>query len=250
MKKQNPSDTKLALKWACDERTIRRWRKDRAPLNDPKRMRRWLAGRKHLPPGTVALLEQLRTDERATVASQDAKPQVEGAAGALKRLEAAEAQAYTAFKNATATGDDIAIKSSRENWLKISESLRRFDIALEENRRDSGELVRRAEVELALRKLGWIMRVAHEGIIPQIAVAVAGESDIVRTRVILRKIGYDVALLSYSAAEALGAPSWAIRAVAADIVAETYATHDQIEHLTKFIQEKISKCVEDRTTAQ
>src|SRR5262245_20658963 len=119
MKSTRLEDEKLALKWACDPRSIRRWRKARAPLNSQKRMRTWLAGRKHLPPGTVALLDSLRASERADTTPEDNKAQTEGAAGALRRLEQAEASAYASFKKATASGDDVAIKTSRENWLKI-----------------------------------------------------------------------------------------------------------------------------------
>jgi hypothetical protein len=111
-------------------------------------MRIWLAGQRHIPEGTRALLEATGTSERAANVAQDGKPQAEGAANALRRLESAEARAYADFKQATASGDDIRIRASRENWLKISESLRRFDLAIEQARRDAGDLVPK---EAALR---------------------------------------------------------------------------------------------------
>ena len=70
------------------------------------------------------------------------------------------------------------IKTSRENWLRISESLRRFDLALEQNRRDSGELIQRSEVEKVLQRFGWCLRVAAEEQISQAATALAGEPDV------------------------------------------------------------------------
>src|SRR5262249_7883539 len=48
------------------------------------------------------------------------------------------------------TGDEIQIKAARENWLRISENLRRFDLALEQSRRDSGDLIpKEAMIRLA-----------------------------------------------------------------------------------------------------
>jgi hypothetical protein len=140
------TDKQLSEKWACDERTIRRWRKAGAPLDDDKRLRVWLCGQKHVPSGTQALLEATRTTERAASATQDAKPQPEGAANALRRLEQAEARAYNDFKQASASGDAVRIRASRENWLKISETLRRFDLAIEQARRDAGDLVPKEDV--------------------------------------------------------------------------------------------------------
>lgn len=139
------TDKRLVIDWACDERTIRNWRKAGAPLEDPKRMRAWLASRKHIPPGTATLLNEVK--KRATVESA-AQPQklAEGPVAALKRLGEMEARAYTDLQRALSNGDPIEVKLARENWLKISESQRRADLAIEQSRRDAGELIPREKM--------------------------------------------------------------------------------------------------------
>jgi hypothetical protein len=150
------NDTKLARKWACDERTIRNWRKAKAPLDDPARMVAWLTGRQTLPAGTVKLLESNRRRTVPRSPATGAALQIGGGA-ALARLEAAEAQAYGAFSQAVQSGDLHSVKAARENWLAVGESLRKFDAQILENRRQTGEEIPRAEVVRILNALanGW-----------------------------------------------------------------------------------------------
>jgi hypothetical protein len=243
--KQAKIDEKLALKWACDCRTIRRWRKAKAPFTSEKRMRSWLAGRQHLPPGTVALLESLRASERATDPAVIRAPHREGAAGALKRLEEAEAEAYATFNRATASGDDVAIKAARENWLRISESLRRFDLAIEQNRRDSGELILRSEVEHALQQVGWCMRTASRQVTDSMGMSLVGELDVHKIRICIERAGYSVAIASYSCAAACGAPAWVIKALSQDVCSNTKTKLGEIEVLAQGIREwMVDHCAE------
>lgn len=72
---------------------------------------------------------------------------VPGLGPALRRLESAELAAYTRLQRAIGGPDE---GPARKSWLAISEQLRRSDLALEQNRRDAGELVPRAEGELAI----------------------------------------------------------------------------------------------------
>lgn len=157
MKNTIRSDEKLAAKYACDTRTIRRWRRDRAPLQNDQQMRAWLAGRKNLPAGTRVVLDEARTRENADQSKATPSKSV-GAAAALRRLERAEERAYAAFQVATESGDAVAIRNARETWLRVSESLRKYDVAIEESRRDAGELVPRSEIEKILSWLGSQLR--------------------------------------------------------------------------------------------
>jgi hypothetical protein len=143
--------SQLAQKWGCNVRTITRWKKDGAPLGDDAAMQHWLATRKHAPSGTLGMLELAGTEPR----TEATPPRTEntgdavatGATAALRRLEAAEAAAFTELQEAIAGGNPLRIKLARDGWLRISESLRKYDLAVEQSRRDSGELVSRAEVE-------------------------------------------------------------------------------------------------------
>ena len=86
-----------------------------------------------------------------------------GAARALERLEAEEAGLYSAYKNARASGDALTAKVARDGWLKVSESLRKYDLMIASARRGEGELVPRKQVE------GWLHNAAnwlHFSLIP------------------------------------------------------------------------------------
>jgi hypothetical protein len=163
---------KLAEKWGCTTRTIRCWQKKGAPLDDDGRMRAWLSNQQRIPPGTVPILAGMRTAENTASALATVKLPT-GMAAALRRQEKAEAQAYTAFEAALASGDPIQIKATRENWLKISESLRRADLAIEQSRRDAGELVPRSEVTRLLHELHWAVYWGLEAL-PEAAPRITG----------------------------------------------------------------------------
>jgi hypothetical protein len=143
----------IAQEWACSERTARRWKAQGAPLSNPARLRVWLAGRKNLPQATRAKLAGEARTRRAHVAAEaDIDASEIGAPAALRRLEASEATAYRLLQSGIAAGDPLEIKLARESWLKIGDSLRRYDLLVEKSRRDAGELVPRAEVETAVAR--------------------------------------------------------------------------------------------------
>ena len=80
-----------------------------------------------------------------------------GAARALERMEHEEAALYSAYKSARASGDVLSAKLSRDSWLKVSESLRKYDLLVAASRRGEGELVPRAQVEVWLNNAaGWL----------------------------------------------------------------------------------------------
>ena len=93
-----------------------------------------------------------------------------GAEHALKRLAQAEydsaMRVTDLMRQATEAGTEnllgilAALKVERESWLKISESLRKFDLLIEESRRDSGQLIPRAESEVACELAAMWLRLA------------------------------------------------------------------------------------------
>ena len=174
---------------AQDERTVRRWKKDGAPLGDDEAMRAWLRAKVRIPYATSVFLQggnQSQVD--AAVANSIGKPrcvhlpkerirpvspvvvqtglqtglpkpqapdsdadtEVRGAAASLKRLEAAENEAYKMWQSALFSGELISqevIDDHRNAWLKLSEQLRKVDLAIEADRRASGSLVPREVLE-------------------------------------------------------------------------------------------------------
>src|ERR1051326_1326977 len=118
------ADEKLAQQWRTTVRTIARWRAAGAPLQAPARMRAWLASRKNLPTGTLALLAEQRRKSTSQDLTEDAVL-VGGAAQALHNLEKMEARTFRALEQAMARGDATEIKNMRENWLRVSAELRK-----------------------------------------------------------------------------------------------------------------------------
>jgi hypothetical protein len=154
------SDSKLALRWGCDVRTIRRWRKAGAPLASAKKLAVWLTARKNLPPGTEAILSGQAAKVMGKASASSESEGNTGAAGALRRLESAERVTYKMLQTALKSGSAPAIKTARENWLAIGNQLRQYDLAVARDRRDSGELIPRSEMELAAEGFMYWLRMA------------------------------------------------------------------------------------------
>ena len=92
-------------------------------------------------------------------AKATSEPDREGAPAALDRLAVEEARLYREMEEA----DSAAARSmARGEWLKVSEQLRRHDLAVEEARRGAGELIPRAEVEKMLEHLGWCLKIGSQ----------------------------------------------------------------------------------------
>ena len=155
-----PTDSKLASKWGCDARTIRRWRKDGAPLASVKAMHTWLATRKSLPPGTQALVARCTAKALGRAATADTTEATTGAPAALRRLESAESLTYRVLQTALKSGNPSAVKAARETWLAITNALRRFDLQVERGLRDADELVPRGEVERCVGSFMYWLRLA------------------------------------------------------------------------------------------
>jgi len=213
------TDDKLAEKWACDPHTIRRWRKAGAPLSNEKRMRTWLAGRKHLPPGTTTLIQESRAVETSNFASADQKLPT-GAAFALKRLEQMEARMFTQLSRAMEGGDPIEVKTARESWQKVCEQLRKADLAIEQSRRDAGELVPREQVEylagelsLALYHSLW----AIDDIVP-LLVGLESPHDIFKVLAEVKSFAHQsiISWLQRERAPGHEIPKWLIKAVSTE----------------------------------
>ncbi len=88
-----------------------------------------------------------------------------GAVSALRRLETEEARLFGLTKKAESSGDAFESKAARDAWLKVSESLRRFDLIVAQSKREIGEMVARKDVEAWLRNAaGWL----HFSLIPAV----------------------------------------------------------------------------------
>jgi hypothetical protein len=144
MKSYPKTDKEIASFWGVAIRTLFRWKGDGAPIHDHDEMLRWLSTRKNLP---RAVLAKINLPDEQNVSSNGNAPGGSGAAAALKRLEKAELQAFERLQEAIARGNPLEVRERRETWLRISESLRKYDLQVEAHRRDAGELVPVSEVQ-------------------------------------------------------------------------------------------------------
>jgi len=190
-------------------------------------VRRWLIKQKsRRKPSGPAPLPDVAGDEK-------------GAVAALHRLETAEAAAYRAMTKATLGGNPDRIAGARRNWLSISESLRKFDLAIEDHRRKTGELVQRGDIERALSALGYCLHLASKQIIPQVTHEARGAADEIAARGIIRRCNYDVAVVSYSFLSALGVPGWMVDCLSKTFTSHTTATPADIARYATIIKQGV-----------
>lgn len=174
-----PSARILATIYSCSERSIRNYRADGAPLGDPAAMWAWWSSRKNMPRAVASKgLDAIRdafaavvgTVPAGTVASARTEVSTLGAmdvpadlpAGAQHELRWLEALAVEARHNlvrARGSNDPVAMKQALDAYLKITEGLRKFDNQVTADRRDSGEVVTRVQVENPITALTvWLCR--------------------------------------------------------------------------------------------
>lgn len=167
--------------------TIKRWSSKGAPLDDDEKMKEWLGGSATpftfvslpepppgpppppppaaapTPPPKKPAAAPTPTPAPAPVPTPAPTPAAptppkvalkRGAAEAMKRIEEDEAALWQALQHEVDPGKQKAL---REQWIKVSESLRKYDLIIEQNRRDAGELVPRSVSEDAIRMAaGWL----------------------------------------------------------------------------------------------
>jgi hypothetical protein len=250
------AQTEYARREGVSVRSIRRWQAESAPLDSPKRMLTWLAARKHLPKG------------RALRPSRPAPPPephglVTGASAALSRLERAEADAFQAMQTALRGDDPSALKLARESWLKIGDSLRRYELAIEESRRESGQLVPRAEVEQLLGQFArwcwWTGQRFAEELATRLDRIQRDASFADKSHAILRQIFVERYLSTIAATlSSRDVPAWFTDALTVDIAGaypdakaavdgRLSALEMAVKHLVEAIGEKHDPSPKDQT---
>jgi len=151
--------------------TVKRWRTRGLDLDNPEDVEAYRTqktqGRKT---GKEKAEQEGEEDFSFPKPKVDKKGKAEaGAAAALARLEEMEVAAYDQMAWAMKKGKPFAIKAARENWLKLGDSLRRYDTMIAEARRATGATLPRVEVERVLTVLAWFLRMGAR----QIAIAEA-----------------------------------------------------------------------------
>lgn len=234
MRKSNKA--KIAAKYRCSVRTIDRWEREKAPLGDEEKMVVWLAGRKNIPPRVAAWLAERQKTARAEIHSIQELPT--GAKEALRRLEGLEATSYTALLRAMRGGDAAEIKVAREGWLKIGDSLRRYDLQLATSGR--GDSVSRKEVEAGLAAFGHGLHFAMQHLCASLARLFPGTPD--QLDHALRNVATHAVVVSAARYEKF--PDWIGEAVAKNSLTGLMRFEPgHLERLSEFIREYIDSRV-------
>jgi hypothetical protein len=178
-----------------------------------------------------------------------AEPLETGAAAALGRLETAEAAAYGRLEAALATHDAVEIRNARESWLKLCHSLRLYEAAVDDNKRERGLLVEKSEVLQGLHALAGVFHSASNEMINSLSPQIAEERDIIRCRQLIRRCTYGVAFLSYTYAQALGVPAWFAEPFRESYCGAFTASRAEWDAAAVAIKEHVRLCVENTVAA-
>ena len=142
--------------------TIKRWHDKGIDVTDPKAVSKYRAQKNH---GGARSRGENKVEAAVLTQKLGATTKELGAAAALERLEEAERSAYEHWELAMVGGDPFTVKVARESWLKMTESLRRYDASIEEARRQAGATLAKEEAERILKALAYFMRMAGRQLI-------------------------------------------------------------------------------------
>ncbi len=179
-----------AKKYGVNKGTISRWVKAGLDVENPEAIAAYRAAKTHggknsageiaaganpgtrIKPGDASAPLQMPTGTLEEAAKLEG-----GAAAALQRLEDAEKQAYIHVLWAMESKDAFAIKAAREGWLKLGDSLRRYDATIEATRREAGALLAKADAERMLKVFAYYLRIAGRQLVIGAARKIAAMED-------------------------------------------------------------------------
>jgi len=128
---------------------------------------------------------------------------------------------WAALRAAEEEGDVATIDDARRAWLAVGEALRKNDLAVEQSRRDSGELLPRGEVERVLAGVGDAMRTALRSMVHALTPRLVSLNNVSEVEAILKDATWEEVLMSLSLVQsapdrlppALRLPQWAVDAL-------------------------------------
>jgi hypothetical protein len=155
--------------------TIWRWRKDGCDISSSASLKQFLqSDRRRRNSNAVRKSENENISAEPVADPQESEHVSEsdlnlielgpigpkGAAAALQRLEEIEERAHARLMRAIENGNQFQVKSAQEFYLRTSETLRRLDLAVETERRNSEEQVPKKQVESVSLYLAEWLRIA------------------------------------------------------------------------------------------
>jgi hypothetical protein len=232
---------KLAKRYATTPRTIRAWSADGAPVDGEAAMVAWLSTRKHIPRGTEGWLNERRAAARAEAPIDAAKLAAlsevdlsEGAGPALRRLENAEVAAYQALQAALKRGDRIEIKGARETWIRVGDSLRKYDLILRDSGRMENESITRKELDRVLFWHGLALRTGFASLTQRATITLrqAGLREVADA---LEKISMTAIVAAGAAVGAQDVPKWIVESLTRESGQWFSDTPQRVKKLTEII---------------
>jgi len=185
---------------ACDltgksKRTIQLWAQRGLDLADADEVLAWAEKVRDIVPETKAKLESAQNDEQGSTKGEfDLKmldrlpaPGEEGAAAALKRLQGLESIFYSRLLNELSRipSRSTAVTTAQNDYNKVTESLRKYEAAVEITRRDLGHLIPKHEAQEGARAAALWMRLTWRlflsSAVPDL-LALAGDARLFKAR--------------------------------------------------------------------
>jgi hypothetical protein len=159
-----------ATRYNVSEKTIQRWIKSNAPLDNEEAIKLWriqkdkFTATKFRQNKSAGIVEDIHDESSSKEEDSNVvyEKQIEGVAASLKRLEASEALSYTRFQQALQTGNELKIRLARDEWLAISKALREYDVLVEKSRRDGGDLIPRENAEKFIELAAVLCRISFQ----------------------------------------------------------------------------------------
>jgi hypothetical protein len=182
---KNPSIQAIAELYNVSYHTAGEWLKKGCPKESGTEQDKWVASQKRTHNKSLDNTTAVNTPVKQHTPQLSDKS---GASQALSRLEAEELFYYNELENAKASGDAMGIRTARDNWLKIGDSLRKYDIALEEARRTSGVSIPKDMVLKVIHRFAQASRVALIKSKQSVAPQLAAESDVVKIDKLIDKL--------------------------------------------------------------
>ena len=161
--------------------TLRRWARQGCDLDDPEALKKFLERMDSRKPP----VDRRKNRNYSRVGNRPIQPQVpperasraperselhdngeilpegrKGAAAALMRLEAEEAQSYGRLRQALASGNQVEVEQCQLFWVRCVESLRKLDLSVELVRRSEESMISLREAESAVLATAEWLRVA------------------------------------------------------------------------------------------
>jgi hypothetical protein len=205
-------------------RTIHEWAKRKAPLDNEQAMEAFMRELREARSGNLDLAN-VKLPEISEAVLHSVKL---GVPEALKALGEAEARLRLQVVESEAAGDQTVIGVAYARWIKIADTLRRYDAAVTMDRRDSGQMVPKAEAEDAVRSSAvWIrqavQRLARE-LAPLYSHQSATEQDAC-VELMSLLVTFTAEALIQSQKSVTPVPEWARKLISQSLRIEKTVTH-------------------------